>query len=276
MLPVTEFKASGWLGQLLDSSRDSLPTAEVPDGFKGELRPYQQEGLAWLVFLAGVGVGGCLADDMGLGKTIQMLALMQYEREQAARAGREKPLPTLLIVPMSTLDNWEQEVRKFTPTLKTYLHHGNTRLAADAFRNAVEEADLVMTTYSLAFRDEAVFASASWGRIALDEAQNIKNQDAKQTKAIRALARSNMMGIAPHQSCQRLALTGTPLENHLEELWSIFDFLNPGIPRFNKRVPLSLCRSYRTLSGRRSNERSFPAHSAIFAEKAQKRSDYYL
>ncbi|MCL4158101.1 UNVERIFIED_CONTAM: hypothetical protein GTU68_009081, partial [Idotea baltica] len=217
LLPIVDFKANGWLQQLLDSSRDSLPKAEVPEGFKGELRPYQQEGLAWLVFLAGVGVGGCLADDMGLGKTVQLLALMEYEREQARRAERPKPPQTLLIVPMSTLDNWEQESKKFTPDISIYMHHGTTRLAGEAFRQAVEKADLVLTTYSLAFRDELLFGSVAWGRIALDEAQNIKNQDAKQTKAIRAL-----------ENCQRLALTGTPLENHLDELWSIFDFLNPG------------------------------------------------
>lgn len=228
LLPVVEFNASGWIEQLLDASNRTLPPLSEPEGFVGSLRPYQRDGLTWLAFLSGVGVGGCLADDMGLGKTIQFLALVQHEHQLAAGLNREKPAPSLLIVPMSTLDNWQQEAERFTPGLKVYIHHGPARCSGRAFHEAVREHDIIVTTYSLAFRDEKLFGEIRWGRIALDEAQNIKNQDAKQTKAIRSLGRRAMAGADMNRACHRLALTGTPLENHLDELWSIFDFLNPG------------------------------------------------
>ncbi len=246
-LPVTGFSSTGWVGNLLQSESRSIILDRKLDNFKGELRPYQQQGLSWLYFLTRVGIGGCLADDMGLGKTIQFLALLQLEREAAREAsdGKFKILPTLLIVPMSILDNWYREANKFAPELNVYIHHGPSRLTGNSLKNQIENSDLVLTTYSLSHRDESVINSFSWGRIALDEAQNIKNVSTKQSKAIRNLVESQLMEDRQDSSpCHRIALTGTPLENHLDELWSIFDFLNPGflgkLSEFRSRFTLPI------------------------------------
>lgn len=229
VLPIVGLSTSGWLEQLLDNSRQSIPQLVEPEGFIGTLRPYQRVGLSWLSFLSAIGVGACLADDMGLGKTIQLLATILHEQMRARQLQREKPHPTLLVVPMSTLDNWEQEAKRFAPSLTTYLHHGPQRARGDEFISKAQTHDIILTTYSLAFRDEEHMKAITWGRIALDEAQNIKNSEAKQTKAIRRIAHSAMEKTASTTPCHRVALTGTPLENHLDELWSILDFLNPGI-----------------------------------------------
>ncbi len=244
IFPVVGLSTSGWLEQLLSPGKALIPVSAQPEGFHGELRPYQQEGLSWLNFLAQAGVGGCLADDMGLGKTIQFLALLLLERELATLTdgGRERLGPTLLIVPMSILDNWQREADRFAPTLRVLLHHGPTRLGLKLFQEAAAQADLVVTTYSLAYRDQGLFESVQWQRIALDEAQSIKNVATKQTQAIRKITQTQLRENS--HILQRIALTGTPLENHLEELWSIFDFLNPGflgtIGEFRRRfvVPI--------------------------------------
>ncbi len=225
-LPVTGFSATGWINKLLDRERKEIPEIPQPASFKGDLRPYQQQGLSWLNFLGTIGCGACLADDMGLGKTIQFLALLLYEREIQGKF--ERVPPTLLIVPMSILDNWEQETKKFAPSLSVYLHHGGNRLSGERFLERAHSSDIVLTTYSLAYRDEILLSKISWGRIVLDEAQNIKNLATKQTQAIRRLAYRYLEANNSHSSCQRIALTGTPLENRLEELWSVIDFLNPG------------------------------------------------
>ena len=225
-LPILGFEATGWVQRLLQAEEKGIEVEEKPEGLKGELRHYQQKGIAWLNFLDSIGCGGCLADDMGLGKTIQLLGLLTYEREKAKKNDQPKPQPTLLVVPMSILENWLRETKKFAPDLNVYVHHGALRLTEELFTKACEEHDVVLTTYSLAHRDLAMMLNIHWGRIALDEAQNIKNLNTKQTKAIRQLVYEQL---AKHgNSCKRVALTGTPLENHLEELWSIFDFLNPG------------------------------------------------
>lgn len=240
-LPIVSFTAHGWLGRLLNAESHSVDLVQETEGFQGTLRPYQREGLSWLRFLSTLGIGACLADDMGLGKTVQLLALLLLERVprdnvtgdgrttvddlRLAERASDGRYPTLLIVPMSIVANWEREAARFAPTLRVYVHHGAQRLSGEPFRKAASASDLVITTYSLAFRDEMLLSSVKWGRITLDEAQNIKNRETKQTKAIRRLAHRQMT--ADH-GCERIALTGTPLENHLEELWSIFDFLNPG------------------------------------------------
>lgn len=225
IFPIIGFTASGWIRQLLDTNQSPLTLIEQPEKFQGQLRPYQREGISWLDFLSRANVGGCLADDMGLGKTIQFLALILHEQGQSAK----KLDPTLLVVPMSILDNWYREATRFAPTLKLYLHHGPERLVGQSFFQTVEQADLVLTTYSLIYRDEQLFQRVRWERIALDEAQNIKNLSTKQTQAVRALCRNQLSDSDRERECRRLVLTGTPLENHLEELWSVFDFLNPGI-----------------------------------------------
>ncbi len=219
--PPTEIEGAGWLGELLrDNGARTLHAIPTPSSFEGELRPYQQRGLAWLAFLSSLGLGACLADDMGLGKTPQTLALLLAERERSAHARRTRKRvgPTLLICPMSVVGNWQREAERFAPTLRVHVHHGPERLKERAFVLATRKADLVITTYALATRDRETLAAVKWERLALDEAQNIKTSDTQQTRAIRSLP-------ARH----RIALTGTPVENRLTELHSIMDFLNPGM-----------------------------------------------
>ena len=232
-LPVVGLLGTSWLEQLLEWAPDvAIEPLQQPASFVGTLRPYQRRGLEWLVFLDRLGIGACLADDMGLGKTIQLIALLLHEREQH-KGGPESagvgdglgkhpdslsaPVgPTLLFAPMSVVGNWEREVRRFGPSLRVLVHHGPDRLLGEAFVDAARRHDLVITTYGLAQRDLKSLAEVSWHRVALDEAQKIKNPGANQTLAIRALP-----GI------HRVALTGTPVENHLSELWSIMEMLNP-------------------------------------------------
>jgi hypothetical protein len=213
-LPLNSVRATGWLGDLLDGVVDqSLRPEPAPPGLHAELRPYQQRGLAWLAFLARLGVGACLADDMGLGKTIQLLALEIMQR------GDEQPgAPTLLICPMSLVGNWQREAAKFTPDLRFYAHHGRDRLHGEQLRDRLEETDVIVTTYATATRDIDELAEYEWHRVVLDEAQAVKNSLARSSVAVRRL-----------RAGQRIALTGTPMENRLAELWSIMDFINPGI-----------------------------------------------
>ncbi|MEM1184085.1 MAG: DEAD/DEAH box helicase [Planctomycetota bacterium] len=224
-VPILGLDASGWVDQLLggggegmdDSSAELVPILETPERFKGTLRPYQIRGLSWLAFLERFGFGACLADDMGLGKTVQLLALMSHEREAAAKAGLVGVLPTLLVVPMSVVGNWVREAERFTPHINVLVHHGVERKVGDELIDAASSSDMVVTTYALANRDRDTLEKVAWGRIVLDEAQFIKNPSAKQSMAVRSL-----------QADKRIALTGTPVENRLSELWSIMDFLNPG------------------------------------------------
>lgn len=220
-----------------------IPLLGPPPGFQGSLRPYQTEGVSWLLFLRQFGLGGCLADDMGLGKTIQwisyLLAVKEQESRSAHSGNREQPPlqgaqtehkngdnweqdpeplpPSLLICPTSVLGNWQKELQRFAPALKVVLHYGPNRLKGEEFRKAAAEADLVLSSYTLAHLDEKELSSVFWSSICLDEAQNIKNAYTKQSGAVRRL-----------EGFHRIAMTGTPIENRLTELWSIFDFLNPG------------------------------------------------
>jgi SNF2 family DNA or RNA helicase len=212
-MPLAGVSADGWLGDLLSGQAEQhLEPVEPPESFTATLRPYQRRGLAWLAFLDRLGLGACLADDMGLGKTVQLLAL-----EALTRARGRRP-PTLLICPMSVVGNWQREAAKFTPELSLHVHHGSDRLTGDELRATVAEHDLVITTYALASRDADVLAEVEWDRVVLDEAQNIKNSATRQSQAVRLLP-----------ARQRIALTGTPVENRLAELWSIMDFANPGV-----------------------------------------------
>ncbi len=214
-LPVTEVEADGWLGDLLAGAEDrrlqSLPT---PDGFAGELRPYQERGLGWLAFLGDLGLGACLADDMGLGKTAQLLALLVDERDRTRRSAG----PTLVLCPMSLVGNWQRETERFAPDLSVYVHHGPDRLVGKVFTRQAKKADLVLSTYGLAARDQQLLATVPWRRLVLDEAQQIKNSAARTTQSVRAIPAE-----------RRIAMTGTPVENRLAELWSIMQFLNPGL-----------------------------------------------
>ena len=201
-----------WVAELLAGLPDER-LAEVHEGaaFQGELRHYQRRGLAWMQFLARVGLGGCLADDMGLGKTATTLAHLI-----------ERPGPHLVVCPLSVVHNWEAEARRFTPGLQVTVHHGSGRQrSADAGEPALfglADADIVVTTYGLLPRDIDALAAIEWNTVVLDEAQFVKNASTKAAKAVRRLP-----------AAQKLALTGTPVENRLSELWAILDAVNPGL-----------------------------------------------
>jgi SNF2 family DNA or RNA helicase len=195
----------------------AIPPFEAPESFKGSLRHYQSDGVAWMLFLRRFGLGGCLADDMGLGKTIQWITYLLTVKEAAIKSVGTSPQPALLICPTSVLGNWQKELQRFAPSLKAHLHYGPQRLKGEAFAKMTTEVDLVLTSYTLAHLDEPELTALQWGSICIDEAQNIKNAYTKQATAIRHL-----------QGDHRIALTGTPIENRLTELWSILDFLNPG------------------------------------------------
>ncbi|GAA3952771.1 DEAD/DEAH box helicase [Allohahella marinimesophila] len=185
---------------------------ELPDSFKATLRGYQSEGVRWLQLLRRAEAGGILADDMGLGKTIQTLAHLCVEQAEG-RLSR----PALLVVPTSLITNWRAEAAKFAPTLRLLVLHGPDR---HLDFSAIDQHDLIITTYPLVIRDAEVLMSRKWSQLILDEAQNIKNPLSKVTQLLCRFTAS-----------QRLCLTGTPLENHLGELWSQFHFLNPGLLR---------------------------------------------
>ncbi|PZV14865.1 MAG: ATP-dependent helicase [Leptolyngbya sp.] len=213
-LPVVSFEASGALEDLINtlSGNQAITEIATPTSFQGELRPYQSRGVGWLSFLEQWSLGACLADDMGLGKTIQLIAFLLHLQEQDSLDA-----PTLLICPTSVLGNWEREVQKFAPSLKVRLHHGDGRPKGKDFARAVQGIDLVLSSYALVHRDIKDLQTVAWRGVVLDEAQNIKNPEAKQSQAVRQLSAQF-----------RIAMTGTPVENRLSELWSILDFLNPG------------------------------------------------
>ncbi|ULL13240.1 ATP-dependent helicase [Paenibacillus sp. H1-7] len=217
-----EVELNGQLQEMVDLLNHAKrpPLVEPPASFRGTLRPYQIEGISWLLFLRRFGLGGCLADDMGLGKTIQMITYLLHLREQQATAAKETgapAAPSLLICPTSVLGNWQKELQRFAPELNVHLHYGPGRAKGEAFKETCEGYDLVLTTYTLSHLDEAELAQLEWSCICLDEAQNIKNAYTKQATSIRGL-----------KGKHKIAMTGTPIENRLTELWSIFDFLNPG------------------------------------------------
>ena len=250
-LPIVGMVASGWVEDLFGSSADgesSFERCAQPEGFKGSLRPYQEIGMSWLSFLDRIGLGGCLADDMGLGKTIQLIALLQFER---ARSG-SKVGPTLLIAPTSVIGNWKKEIHRFAPELEVHVHHGAERPTGDSFEVVAEDSDVVITTYGLVVRDLSMLERIDWDRLALDEAQYIKNPPTKQARAIRSL-----------KARKRVALTGTPVENRLTELWSIMEFLNPGyfgtVTSFRNRFvrPIEQHRDIETTNQLRSLVRPF-------------------
>jgi len=213
---------------------EGIPDRAVPASIAAEPRSYQRSGFAWLAFLRGMGLNGCLADDMGLGKTLQaLMAIVDTIAEQPEGERR----PSLVVAPTSVLWNWEQEAHRFAPTLDVRVHHG-TRRATDA--QAFEGADLVVTSYPLLRLDEELLGAVPWLYVVLDEAQQIKNPLSQTAKAARAM-----------KGRHRLALTGTPVENNLIELWSLFEFLMPGffgsLPAFRKRyanpVQRDLCQA---------------------------------
>ena len=196
----------------------SVDEREVPPDFVGELRPYQSRGQAWLYYLVDQGFGACLADDMGLGKTIQAIVLI-LDWLARAKAEGHPAQPILIVCPVSVLGNWRREIHRFAPELDVVLHHGKFRAREEEpFKRDVATHDVILTSYSLVQRDEELFGKCSFGGVILDEAQNIKNPNTRQSKAARTLVGGF-----------RVALTGTPLENRPLDLWSIMDFLNEGL-----------------------------------------------
>jgi SNF2 family DNA or RNA helicase len=238
-----------------------IPLADVPAELQGELRPYQQLGMSWLWFLRQYGFGACLADDMGLGKTVQLIAYLlkvkderlnetheeiavtgtesnvtesvavtgtnsttkvkakKTKKKESEDAPKEK-VPTkaaLIICPTSVLGNWQKELERFAPSMNVHLHYGSNRLKGEAFFEKVSGVDVVLTSYGLSHLDSEEFESMIWSSISIDEAQNIKNAGTKQSRAVRRL-----------RGQHHIALTGTPMENRLSELWTIFDFSNHG------------------------------------------------
>jgi SNF2 family DNA or RNA helicase len=213
-IEVLPAQASATVGKLLKKLRnpDRTKPPAIPPQLQASLRPYQERGFGWLVQMRQMGLGACLADDMGLGKTVMTIALWLHEKTQMNVKGSR-----LLVCPTSVLSNWKHELDRFAPSLSVMLHYGSGRLSGKAFVEAAQAHDVILTSYALVHRDLATLKQVNWGSVTLDEAQNIKNPSTKQAQAVRSLS-------AEH----RLALTGTPVENRLGELWSIFQFLNPG------------------------------------------------
>lgn len=218
-LPLVGVEASGPLGELLGGELHSRATPiPTPADFSGELRPYQERGLGWLVFLGRLGLGACLADDMGLGKTAQLIATLLADPLEA---------PTLVVAPVSLLDNWSRELQRFAPQLPVLIHHGPGRFrgTAAAFARQLageggegKPAPVLLTTYGMVSRDLPLLAGMGFGRLVFDEAQQLKNPYTAQSKAAAAL-----------RGERRIALTGTPVENRLSELWALMQLLNPGL-----------------------------------------------
>ena len=205
----------GELAELVEELQQRGESAPEPEGFQGELRGYQRAGLGWLLHMQKQGVGVILADEMGLGKTPMTLALLESLRRDDPNEWR----PTLLVVPTSVLGNWEREAAKFTPELPVRRHHGPERARTlDEFEESCPASALVMTTYATARLDAELLAEIDWAGVVIDEAQNIKNPGTAQTQAIRRI-----------KAQRRLALTGTPVENRLADLWSILDWCNKGL-----------------------------------------------
>ncbi|MBI3684588.1 MAG: DEAD/DEAH box helicase [Acidobacteria bacterium] len=212
-LEVDGVTATGWVGDLLAKLEGRAAFEELlqPRELNGTLRPYQQRGYSWLEFLKRLGLGACLADDMGLGKTIQTLALIQRDRA----AGEQRPV--LLVCPTSVVGNWQKEAARFTPELPVLAHHGVQRRRGAAFSAEAASYAIVISSYALLHRDIDILRDVSWAGVVLDEAQNIKNPETKQARAARSLGCG-----------YRIALTGTPVENNVGDLWSLLEFLNPG------------------------------------------------
>ncbi len=204
-----------FLERLASGSASRL--TETPPGFQGTLRPYQLRGLSWMDQITSFGLGACLADDMGLGKTVQVLALLWHHRRQGAP--KKPKAPDLVVCPTSVVHNWVKEARRFAPKLKVYMHQEASRETdPKRFAEVVRTHDVMVTSYALLRRDRVLFEEHRWNILIVDEAQHVKNPLAQQTQVLKGL-----------RAARRLALTGTPVENHLRDLWSIFDLVMPGL-----------------------------------------------
>ena len=274
-LELEEVKSHGWLRGLVEELRShaslssSVSSSSQIPGFHGELRDYQKRGVAWLQFLTSHGFGALLADDMGLGKTIQVIAWILKVRGWEGE--KLSPSHLLIVAPLTLLSNWRHEFAKFAPSLKIYVHQGGGRHAASGFKRAVQAADVTLTSYNLLVRDYTDFSEIEWNALVLDEAQAIKNPDTQVARAVRALTPP-----------KRIAMTGTPVENSVADLWSLEEFLNPGFlgerKSFAERFAKPIAADERSAAGKRLRHalepfvlRRLKSDNAIAAELGPKR-----
>ena len=214
-LELGEVSLDAQLADLLHDGDHRFRPLPTPASMRFALFPFQERGHGWLRLLGDLGVGGILADDMGLGKTVQAIAMLASEREEL---GPDVLGPTLVVCPMSVVKQWAAEIVRFAPSLRVHVHHGSLRLAGAALAEAALRSDVVITSYDVATRDVDFLAAIGWDRLLLDEAQDIKNPNTKRARALRRLP-----------ARRRLAMTGTPIENRLSELWALMDIVNPGL-----------------------------------------------
>ncbi|WP_047151077.1 DEAD/DEAH box helicase [Aneurinibacillus tyrosinisolvens] len=206
-LPVASFELPKNVQDFLEGKIE-ITGYEVPEQLKGELRPYQKIGYAWMAAMTDMGFGVCLADDMGLGKTVQVISLLLRKQEKDT---------ALILCPTSLLGNWQRELERFAPSLRVAVHHGQGRAHGEDFNKLAAAHDIILSTYHMAYRDESELSAINWDYLVLDEAQSIKNSSARMTQSVQRL-----------RAVRRIAMTGTPVENRLGEIWSLFQFLNPG------------------------------------------------
>ncbi|MET9328902.1 DEAD/DEAH box helicase [Tsukamurella sp. NPDC003166] len=247
--PLAAVDGLGWLDSVYRGGTIAPAVVAAPSTLKAQLRPYQLRGLEWLVSLWRAGIGAVLADDMGLGKTIQVLALLCHERLDPRDGDGVRP--TLLVCPMSVVGNWVAEAQRFAPDLRIHVHHGSDRPTGEEFGRIARESDVVLTTFALAARDRELLAGHHWGRIVVDEAQHVKNVNTAAAKALRSIP-------AGH----RVALTGTPVENRLEDLRAVIDLVNPGLlgsaRTFRNRFAMPIEREQDRAAVRRLNTLTSP------------------
>ncbi len=228
-LELGEVELDPMLAQLLDSGDErSFTPLPTPASMALPLFPFQERGHGWLRLLGDLGVGAILADDMGLGKTVQAIAMLVSEREDLSIGSLG---PTLVVCPMSVTRQWVRELGRFAPALRVHLHHGVDRLAGQPLVEAAENADVVVTSYDIATRDVDTLALVEWDRLLLDEAQDVKNALTKRSRALRRLP-----------ARRRVAMTGTPVENSLGDLWALMDLVNPGLLGSRERFDRSFAR----------------------------------
>ena len=279
-LELEEVKTRGWLRGLVNELRDSArfasggtrPPAAIP-GLNGALRDYQGRGVEWLRFLTAHGFGALLADDMGLGKTVQVIAWILRDRapRRPSDEADSKPAPILIVAPLTLLSNWKHEFATFAPALSVYVHQGDNRHVASGFRRAAEGADVTLTSYHLLVRDYRDISEVAWETLVLDEAQAIKNPDTQVSRAVCAL-------LPP----KRIAMTGTPVENSVGDIWALEEFLNPGFlgdrRSFAERFVKPIAADEQSAAGRRLRRalepfllRRLKSDQAIAAELGEKR-----
>jgi len=230
------------LGELLAGGDDRrYHPLGTPGTMAHPLFPFQERGHGWLRLLGDLGIGAILADDMGLGKTVQAIAMLTSEREQF---GAEAFGPTLVVCPMSVARQWAREIERFAPSLRVHVHHGGERLSGEELASVARSSDVVITSYDIATRDVDALAAVAWDRLVLDEAQDVKNPATKRARALRRL-----------QARRTVAMTGTPIENRLDELWAIMDIVNPGLLGSRERFQRTFARPIEAHGDTRALER---------------------